>query len=213
LVLPGSEAADDLQDVEQRLLGSAEFNTTAVAQLLLQRSRLSSQTLSACDSHSQRAMLLMEIPVADAALRSGATTEFDRHILSLEVRTREVLNCTPRDSFVWLLAFNLEILHGRLNDHAFDLLEMSYETSPNDAWISTRRIMVAAPLISIAPESLRRKILSEFLQLVRSGFEGAAARAYLTAPEPMRSLLIVEIEQLASPRQKAFSDALQKLQS
>lgn len=155
----------------------------------------------------------MEIPLADDALRSGASKEFDRHIQSLETRTRLVLGCTPRDSFVWLLAFNLEMVHGRLNEHAFNLLATSYETSPNEAWLSTRRIVIAIPLVPIAPESLRKKILVEFQQLVRSGFESAAARAYLAASQPVRSLLLAQIEQLGPPQQRAFSDALQKLRS
>lgn len=48
------------------------------------------------------------------------------------------MSCTPRDSFAWLLAFDFEVLHGRLNQHSFDLLAMSYRTSPNEAWIAIR---------------------------------------------------------------------------
>ena len=101
----------------------------------------------------------MEMPLAEAALRSGAANEFDRRIQSLETRVRQVLGCTPRESFVWLLAFNLEVLHGRLNERSFDLLAMPYETSPNEAWISIRRIVVAMPLVLSAPEPVRHKIL------------------------------------------------------
>jgi hypothetical protein len=198
--------------MEQRLLNPESFSAKALT-LLLQSSQQASQNLSACDNHSQTAMLLMELPLADAALRSGAADEFDQHILSLETRTGKILKCTPRDSFVWLVAFNLEIAHGRLNEHAFDLLTMSYETSPNEAWISTRRTMAATPLIPIASESLRKKILAEFQRLVRDGFESAAARAYLAAPESVRSLLTAQIEQLDIPQQKAFSNALLKLHS
>jgi hypothetical protein len=211
LVLPYSQAVDDLLDIERRLLRSEAFSTSDLA--LVFQSQEASQDLSACDSDSQRAMLLMEIPLAEAALRSGASNEFDRHILSLETRSRLVLGCTPRDSFAWLLAFNLELVHGRLNEQALNLLAMSYETSPNEAWISTRRIVVAMPLVAIAPEPLRKKILSEFQQLISSGYEGAASRSYLAAPQPVRSMLLDQIKQLSISQQKAFSEALQKLRS
>jgi hypothetical protein len=155
----------------------------------------------------------MEMPLAEAALRSGAANEFDRRIQSLETRVRQVLSCTPRESFVWLLAFNLEVLHGRLNERSFDLLAMSYETSPNEAWISIRRIIVAMPLVLVAPEPVRQQILFEFQQLIRNGFEDDAARSYFTASGSVRSLLQTRIEQLDLPRQKRFSNALQRLRS
>jgi hypothetical protein len=163
------------------------------------------------DTHSQRAMLLLEMPLAEAALRSGAANEFDRHIQSLKARSRRILSCTPRESFVWLLVFDLEALHGLLNEHSFNLLVMSYETSPNEALISIRRIIVAMPVVVLAPKPLRQKILFEFQQLVRNGFVEEAARSYLTSSEAIRSLLQEQIEQLDLPRQKAFADALQRL--
>ncbi len=155
----------------------------------------------------------MEMPLAEAALRSGATGEFDRHIRSLEARSRQVLSCAPRESFVWLLAFDLEVLHGRLNEQSFDLLAMSYETSLNEAWISIRRIIVAMPLVLAAPEPVKQRILLEFQQLIRNGFVDDAARSYFTSSPSIRSLLQTQVEQLDLPRQKNFSDALQKIRS
>jgi hypothetical protein len=206
--LPQSEAADESWDVESRLLRFETFSPTSSTRILESQA---SQNLSACDTHSQRAMLLIEMPLAEAALRSGTTNVFDRHIQSLEARSRRILSCTPRESFVWLLMFNLEVLHGLLNEHSFNLLAMSYETSPNEAWISIRRIIVAMPLVLIAPEPLRKEILFEFQQLIRNGFANEAARSYLAASPSIRSLLQARIEQLDLPQQKAFSDALQKL--
>jgi hypothetical protein len=111
------------------------------------------------------------------------------------------------------VAFNLEVLHGRLNPQSFDLLAMSYETSPNEAWIAIRRIIVAMPLVLVAPEPVRQKILFEFRQLIRNGFVDDAAHSYATASGPIRSLLQTQIEQLDPTRQKDFSSALRKIRS
>jgi hypothetical protein len=207
---PQSEAADEFWDVESRLLRFETFSPTTSARILESQA---SQDLSACDTHSQRAMLLLEVPQAEAALRSGATNAFDRHIQSLEARSRRILSCTPRESFVWLLMFNMEVLHGLLNEHSFNLLAMSYETSPNEAWLSIRRIIVAMPRLLLAPEPLRQEILADFELLIRHGFVDDAARSYLTASTAIRSLLQTQIEQLDLPRQQAFSAALRKLRS
>jgi hypothetical protein len=152
----------------------------------------------------------MEMPLTDLALRSGATVEFDQRIRSLETRSRKILGCTPRESFVWLLTFYLETLHGRLDERSFDLLAMSYETSPNEAWISIRRVIVALPLAEIAPTHLRQKIFDEFQQLVENGFTDDAARAYSTASQPVRSLILLRIQSINEPRLRAFTEALRK---
>ena len=208
--LPQSELADDFRDIEDRLLHFETFRPATLARTIENQR---SQELSACDTHSQRAMLLMEMSLADSALRSGAVREFEQRAKSLEARSTRVLSCTPRESFVWLLAFQLEVLQGALNQHSFDLLTMSYETSPNEAWISIRRILVAMPLVLVAPEPARQKILNEFQSLVRYGFVDVAARAYLGAPELARALLKARIEQFDSSMQKTFSDALQKFRA
>jgi hypothetical protein len=111
------------------------------------------------------------------------------------------------------LAFDLEVVHGLLNRHSFDLLAMSYAASPNEAWISVRRIFVATPLLLNAPEPLRQNILHEFGQLVSHGFVDEAARSYLSAPLSIRASLQTEIEQLDLTRRKGFSEALQKARS
>jgi hypothetical protein len=209
-VLPQSEFADEFRDIEDRLLHFERFRPASFAQTIASHDF---QELSACDTHSQRAMLLMEMSLAETALRSGTVKEFDQHAKSLESRGTRVLSCTPRESFVWLLVFQLQVLHGILNERSFDLLAMSYETSPNEAWISIRRILVAMPLVLISPEPTREKILNEFQMLIRYGFVEIAARAYLSAPQPGRSLLQMRIEQLDGSKRKAFSDALQKFRA
>lgn len=208
--LASGAAADDFRDVEARLLRFETFNRSAAIRML---EGAAVENVGACDNHSQRVLLLLEIPLADAALRSGAFHEYDQHIQSLEARVRRILNCSPRESFVWLAAFGLEIEHGVLNEHSFDLLAMSYETSPNEAWVAVRRIVVAIPVVFAAPEAVRQKILTEFEHLVSDRFIEIPARAYLNAPAAVRTLLQSRIDQLDPLSQSAFSDALHKLRS
>ncbi len=203
-------AVDEYRDLEARLLQFETFSRTAATRIL---DSAAAKSLGACDSHSQRALLLLEIPLTDAALRSGAAQDYDLHIRSLEDRTRRILGCTPRDSFAWLAAFGLEIEHGILDEHTFDLLAMSYETSPNEAWVGLRRIVIAIPVMLSAPEAARQIILIEFQNLVRRGFVEIPARAYLRASAPTRALLQSRIEQLDPLSQRNFSDALQKFRS
>jgi hypothetical protein len=206
----GGANADLLRDVESRLL---QFETLSqgASTRLLEIPHL--QDVSDCDSHSQRALLLLEIPLAQASLRSGATLEYERHIQSLEARTRRVLACSPDDSFAWLVAFGLQIQHGILGEHTFDLLAMSYQTSPSEGWLAVRRVLVAVPVVLVAPEPMQRRILAEFETLVRHRFVEAPARAYQNASVATRALLLSHIDGLDQLSRKAFSEALQKLRS
>jgi hypothetical protein len=204
------ETSDDFSDIEARLLRFETFSRTwSIATL----ASASAQEVSPCDNHAQHALLLMEIPLADQALRSGAVQEFDQRIRSLETRARQTLGCAPHDSFVWLLLFGMQTEHGMLDQRAFDLLAMSYETGPNEAWIAVRRIVVAIPVIRAAPEPVQQKVLAEFQNLIAQGFVETPVRAYFDASASTRSLLQPRIDQLDPRSRQNFSEALEKLRS
>lgn len=203
-------ASDAFFDLETHLL---KFETFSRATAATNLDSAAVQDLSACDTHAQRALMLLEIPLADAALRSGAVQEFDQRSRSLETRARRTLGCSPRDSLVWLLLFALENEHGRIDDHTFDLLSMSYETSPNEAWIAVRRVVVAVAVMPAAPEALQQTILAEFQYLVRNRFVEMPARAYSSASPRVRSLLQTSIDQLGAKEKAAFAEAVERLRS
>jgi hypothetical protein len=204
------EVSDGLWDIEARLLRFDAFShATSVAML----ESTAALDLNPCDNHSQRALMLMEIPLADTALRSGAMQEYDRRTHALETRARLALGCTPRDSFIWLLLFGMQTEHGILDERAFDLLAMSYETSPNEAWIALRRVVVAIPVVRVAPEPIQAKVFAEFQNLVAHGFVETPARAYLGASASTRALLQPRIDQLDPRSQKTFAETLRKLRS
>jgi len=194
--------------IETHLLKFETFSPATAAATL---DGAAAQKLSACDVHARRALLLLEIPLAYAALQSGAVQEFDRRSRSLEARARQTLGCSPRDSFVWLVLFGLHTGRGQVDENSFDLLRMSYETSPYEAWIAVRRVTVAVPVILSAPETLRERILAEFQYLIQKRFIEMPVRAYLNSPPAVRSLLQASIDRLGAKDKEAFSAALKRL--
>jgi hypothetical protein len=202
--------ADEFRSYEPRVLQFEGFALAAAKSVV---DSTATQNLGDCETHAQRALLLLEIPLAEAALRAGTLQEFDRRLRSIQDRSGRVLACVPRDSLAWLLLFGVETMHGRIDNHAFKLLEASYETSPNEAWVALRRTTVATPLLLSAPEGIRQKILDEFKNLIGRGFEEIPARAYLAAPAPAKKLLQSRIEELEPRRQESFARTVQKLRS
>jgi len=205
--LPTSAVADHFGYLEARLLHPETFDPNILA---LKLESPATKDLSDCDNHAQTALLLTEMRLAEAALRAGELAEFDQRSLSMDVRARRVLGCVPRDSYVWLLAFSVYVLHGQLNEQSFKLLAMSYDTSPNEAWIAIRRNIVALPLVLVVPQPLQDKILTEFQQLVRNGFRHEASQSYSGASRAVQSLLRPRIEQLDADLQKSLWDEIAK---
>ena len=204
-VIPASGTIDNLRYFETQLLRSKTFTRKDLSELL----SVASDAVGDCDTDAQEAMLLIEVRLANFALQAGDVVDYDNRLASAERRARDLLACAPRRSFVWLLAFSFEVLHGRLNQHAFDLLTMSYETSPNEGWIAIRRNIVTAPLVLIAPEPIKDKILSEFEQ-VSTYYPQEAARSYQSVNEQAQTLLRQRVGQLGQQSQKEFWEATTK---
>jgi hypothetical protein len=100
-----------------------------------------------------------------------------------------------------------------LDENTFDLLKMSYETSPNEAWVAVRRIVVALPVIPAAPDGLRERVLTEFQVLIRHGFLEMPAVAYLNASTQIRPLLQARVDELSAAEKAEFLRAVEKLKS
>jgi muconolactone delta-isomerase len=200
--------AEEYREIETRLLRTEGFGLAELTRIAGADAGLE---LDACDTHSQRTVLLAEMPLADSSLRSGNTGEFDRHIERIERRSRRILSCAPRDSLAWLVLFSLEVTHGRLTDRAFKMLERSYESSPNESWIAVRRVVVAMPVILLVPEPLRSEILREFRSLIRNRLIDDAARSFVHASQRVRLLLLAEVGKLDVADQRAFSEILLRL--
>jgi hypothetical protein len=202
-------AADYFEDVEGRLLSFESYSAEAAGEML---DSAMAQALSDCDNHAQRSLLLLELPLADAALKAGATADFDRRMRSIEQRARRVLACTPRDPLFWLVLFGLDVQHGDRDRHTFDLLATSYETSPHEGWIGLRRAMVTIPIIQIVPDPLREQVLAEFQNLIRDKLPEIPARLYLGASDSTRAILRPRIGRLDAESRQAFASMLQQLQ-
>jgi hypothetical protein len=207
LSLGTSQTSDGLRDIEGHLLQYDTFKPASLTGLL---DAAAAQGVSACDTHAQRALLLIEMPQAEAALRAGDSRQFDRHVQSLEQRARSHLACDARDSFTWLLLFNLALLHGQLDEKSLRLLTMSYATSPNEAWISIRRANIATPLAMLADPSLRDAVFLDFVQLVRNGYVEEAVRSYMLSPQPVRAALEIKLAGLENNQRQGFLETLQK---
>jgi hypothetical protein len=203
-----SAAADYFEDVEGRLLSFASYSAQAAGEM---HDGALAQELSECDNHAQRSLLLLELPLADAALKAGATADFDRRVQSIEERAKRDIACTPRDPLLWLVLFGLDVQHGARDRHTFDLLATSYAVSPHEAWIGLRRAMVTIPIVQTIPDPLREQVLAEFENLINDKLPEIPARLFLSASDAARAILQPRIDRLDPKSRQAFASMLQEL--
>jgi hypothetical protein len=204
-----ASAIDRFEILEQQLVQFRSFEPTESAAELTGRHAAS---VTACDTRAQRALVLLEIPLADAALRSGLVGDYDRRSAEIRSRAKSTLACSPRDSFAWMILFGSAVQAGKLDPAAFDLLRSSYDASPNEAWISIRRTALAVPVASIAPEPIQKKIVAEWRTLIESGYIEMPAQAYVRSHQSVRDLLDAEIERFDRSTRAQFRVAVHKLQ-
>lgn len=206
IALPTSGTSDYLRALGEGLLRSKTYNAKAMSEIEM----LASPKLGACDVHAHNALLLIEIRLAEISLRIGDVSTFDQKVEAAKARVGEVLRCSPRQSFIWLSAFGIEVLQGRLSERTFAMLKMSYETSPNEAWIAIRRNPIASRFLSKTDETLRQMIIVEFEKLVTDGFYKEAAHSFLNASEDSRNTLEERIKRLELTRQTEFWASLRQ---
>lgn len=202
--------ADSLRELETRLLRFESFDAKLAGRVL---EATPEGDVSPCDTHAQHALMLLEIPAANSALQFGDGRVYEKDVDALEARTRQVLGCSPRDSLGWVIAFGLQVQHGELNEQTFQLLAMSYETSPNEAWIAVRRTALAVPVLLTASPRIQEEVLDEFENLVRRGFIEMPARAYAKASPAIRILLDSRVNKLDDASRREFSKAVQSSRS
>ena len=207
LTLPRSEAADELQDIESRLLHFETFSRTSLTQAL--RSDVS-KSLSACDTHSQRALLLMEMPLAEVALRSGASREFDqRHPVH-----RDQSQTDPELCAAQFIRLALDVQPGSPARQAGRDTRSTCSRCPTKPLLMRHGYQSVALWLrcrscSLRPNRFGRKFFSNFCSLSAMDLRGR--RALLSSRVRTHSLLLqTKVQQLDLPGQKAFSDALQK---
>jgi hypothetical protein len=206
--LPKSLAVDRFRSVAAELLSYEQYSSASLASMLSDQAALN---LDPCDTYAQRALMLAEIPLVELSLKRGAAAEFDSHVHALELRVEQILRCNPRDSFAWLVAFNLRIIHGQLDVRTFQFLDTSYDTSPNEVWIAIRRLLAAMPFLDEAPPQTRARAASEFRLLVHNGLFDEAARSYLVASDSMRAMLMIELQEATQVERERLLRSLKSL--
>jgi hypothetical protein len=196
-----SDVSDGFIRIEQQLLHSEMFDIDRMAAAVRANAVGTSR---GCDTHTQNALVLIEMRLADHALQSGSATDFENYSSSMQQRAEKGLACAPYTSFLWLAAFSGRLAHGQLDQRALEFLSMSYRTSSFEGWLMIRRLALVLPLTTVVSAPLREAILSEFMRCIEDGYVAEAARSYARAPLSAQQLLREQLGRTTAQKQTEF---------
>lgn len=187
------------REMTSRILADERFKKNVMADSVAQLE--ARQSLAVHSASLARARALMDL----VAIEIDGTDKIDHEFDASRARVRTALGLNPMDSYLWLRLYSSARLHDGADNVSIGLLRQSYGTGPLESWIALGRNRMALAVFPILDDVMQEKVLSEFAELVDSGFIDAAV-AIVTGVgwvhrnrlmDSLRKSAIVEREALA----------------
>lgn len=124
---------------------------------------------------------IVQIRRLEQAIGDADQSVVDRRQAHLEAAIETALSKEPADPYLWLVLFWLENARNGFSADHLRYLSMSYALGPNEGWIAAIRNRLALALFPALTFDLQNEAVSEFANLVDSGFVTEAAHI-LTGP-------------------------------
>jgi hypothetical protein len=124
----------------------------------------------------------------------------------LEASVRRSLSASPADSFLWLALFLSSRMKADRGKDNFATLRMSYRVGPHEGWVAGRRNAIAFAHFPELPQDLADAAVSEFRDLVVSGYFNTAAKILVGPGWPIHEMLLRRLEDapIEARRQLSF---------
>ncbi len=121
------------------------------------------------------------------------------------------LACAPADSFAWLSLFWMDAGRHGLDARNANFLRLSYDLSPNEAWIALWRSQLAMLLFEQLAPDLASKASEEFVKLVNTDwFYWQTAVIFKNASSTARNRVLEQLKSLKLSTRQAFAKALRE---
>ena len=158
-----------------------------------------------CEPVTLRALSIVRLRLAEEAISDGDSGMIGRTQAAGEAALRRALSCTPSDPFLWFALFWMRNSAGGLHDSNFKLLRLSYQTGPNEGWLSIRRNRLAIAIYPSLPSDLQQAVADEFVQLVKSDLMTDAADILAGPGTPVRSVLLRRLQGMDETKLRSLS--------
>jgi hypothetical protein len=198
--------SDALQRVAARIAIGDRFKAESLAGLETRMRFV--ENSSFCSPSALHAATMIRVHALEIAFEEGARRSIESGLAELDEVARRTLLCSPTNSFSWLVLFWALNLSEGYNDAHLNMLRLSYEQGPNEAWIALKRNPLALVFYERFPQDLRDQVAQEFAGLVKSSFFAQAADTFLRQGFPNREALTMRLDFSDDRRIRIFARAL-----
>jgi hypothetical protein len=193
-----------LAETALRVLSGERFSPAQLNAMKVSLDTTSARTLQASDLSNVAVIRLL---LSDDRIRFGKRP-YVSDLAELQRAVSAAIDQSPSNSFMWLTDLWVKLQKGDFVERDWNLLRMSYETGPNEAWIAVRRNTLALGVFQSLPSGLAEQALSEFVGLVRSGLYVEAANILAGLDRVIREKLLARLVDLKVASRHAFASVL-----
>jgi hypothetical protein len=118
---------------------------------------------------------------------------------------RRSLSAAPADPFLWLALFRLQEMNGDHSQQDFAYLKMSYLVGPREGWVAVKRNRMALAAFPELSPDLADLAVTEFKDLVASGYYDAAVEILAGPGWPIRDTLLRRLQEVPDEARRQFA--------
>jgi hypothetical protein len=164
--------------------------------------------LATCPRDLVRSVVSIELAALDAAQRDGKTREWQMGLAATDRLLRHGLRCFPYDGNLWLRLAMVEFARTGPTRNVADMLKMSANVAPNEAWIISPRIVFATKLLDFQLEPVRGVLEADVRTFAQHAHVGDVGVLYVRVGEQGRPVFDQSIALVDGERRTALDAAI-----
>jgi len=164
-----------------------------------------------CRPASLRSAAIIRLRLAEEAIKAGDRPKIDKTLDDLILSIQNSLQCSPADSFLWLVLYWAEETRNGFDSRYLDFLRLSYKLGPYEGWVALKRSQYALMLFEHLPPTVAEQALAEFVGLVNSWFYREAAEIFVGPGWRLREKILPRLKVLNISHRIFFENEVYRL--
>ena len=141
-----------------------------------------------------RSAAIIRLSLVEQAILAKKSKPSGPIIDQLGASVRCALSAAPADPLLWLALFLSRRMKDDHNQEDFAYLKMSYLVGPHEGWVASRRNQIALSQFPELPQELAEAAVTEYRDLVVSGYYRTAVKILVGPGRPIRDMLLRRLE-------------------
>ena len=166
-------------------------------------------SLSVCPRDLVRSAVSIELAALDAARKDAASTVWEARLAATGRLLRHGLHCFPLDGNMWLRLAMVEFAGAGPTSTVEEMLRLSADTAPSEAWIIAPRIAFAARLTDFPLPGARQILEKDIATFAQHGNVIEVGALYAQVGAQTRQMFDAQITLIDSERRTALERAIE----